>query len=247
MQSLSLLSKLRSHALQARALVIAASLALLMPTHTDAAPTSTTSKTKTHKLSMHKRLMNFSELMTFKIGANTKAQEWTLTEFAKAQNQNVLVVIWATWCGPCLQEIPHLPNLQKEMIKHKVPCKIVTLHAEPRMPSLDRLSKTITDQLIIAHSDMILEMMDHIECQSIPLMLLFDETGAPYAWQQVGSKDLKTEKQRSAFIKELQIQFKARQEEKAQRAKAQAVAHKEAEAAKKQETSKDKTAPSPQP
>lgn len=45
------------------------------------------------------------------------AQTMTLSQF---RGQVVILNFWATWCAPCLDELPSLENLQKQMPRVKI-------------------------------------------------------------------------------------------------------------------------------
>ncbi|HLN64259.1 MAG TPA: TlpA disulfide reductase family protein [Symbiobacteriaceae bacterium] len=52
-----------------------------------------------------------------------------IVRLSELKGQIVLLNFWATWCGPCRQEMPHLDQLQKEMAG-KV--RVIALGADPR-------------------------------------------------------------------------------------------------------------------
>ena len=49
------------------------------------------------------------------IDINDKKQ--TLSQY---KGKDVMLIFWATWCGPCIQEIPHLIELRKEIGEDKL-------------------------------------------------------------------------------------------------------------------------------
>lgn len=46
---------------------------------------------------------------------NVKALDGTSLQLAELQGKTVLLNFWATWCGPCIAEIPDLIALQEEL------------------------------------------------------------------------------------------------------------------------------------
>jgi len=58
------------------------------------------------------------------------------------RGKNVLLVFWATWCGPCIMELPHLKALRTRLSKDKL--AILAISNEPA----DLLKKFASDKKI---------------------------------------------------------------------------------------------------
>ena len=58
------------------------------------------------------------------------------------ENQAVLVVFWATWCAPCVRELPELEKLRKNLSDR--PISIVSIVDQPRKAVLGFLKKMET-------------------------------------------------------------------------------------------------------
>jgi thiol-disulfide isomerase/thioredoxin len=48
------------------------------------------------------------------------------------------VNVWATWCGPCIAEMPRLVEWQKQLEKENVPVELVFLSVDAGQPEVDR-------------------------------------------------------------------------------------------------------------
>ena len=46
------------------------------------------------------------------------------------RGKNVMIVLWATWCTPCLEEIPHLIALENIISRDNLPVKILAISNE---------------------------------------------------------------------------------------------------------------------
>ena len=95
------------------------------------------------------------------------------------KDQPVLVDFFATWCGPCRAEIPHLKNLEKEM--HGKNIEFVSISMDPAKDK-ERWKKFVTEKelggvQLMADKDWNSQFVLDYTIQSIPRFILIDPNG----------------------------------------------------------------------
>jgi cytochrome c-type biogenesis protein len=58
--------------------------------------------------------------------SDQSSKTWTV---ANLKGQTTLINVWATWCGPCREELPHLQQLY-EQIKSRGDIQVITLNVD---------------------------------------------------------------------------------------------------------------------
>jgi len=70
--------------------------------------------------------------------ADQNNRTWTLDNL---KGKTTLINVWATWCGPCRQELPHLQKLY-EQIKDRSDIQIITLNIDEDMSLVEPYLKS---------------------------------------------------------------------------------------------------------
>lgn len=89
------------------------------------------------------------------------------------QGKVVLVNFWATWCGPCIKEMPGLMQLREEISQESLVMINVSLDYDAKAVVKYIEKKKLNFPNYIASPD----LMELLEIRAIPKMLLYDVDG----------------------------------------------------------------------
>jgi thiol-disulfide isomerase/thioredoxin len=117
------------------------------------------------------------EEMTWAVMDNKTTLEGNISKLKDFQGKVVILDFWATYCPPCIQEIPHLKELQKKYGKENL--EIVGLHVggdddRPRVPAF--VEKLKIDYPLAVPEDALTRFVFG-NTDDIPQTAIFDRQG----------------------------------------------------------------------
>jgi thiol-disulfide isomerase/thioredoxin len=111
--------------------------------------------------------------------ADLSGQTWKLSTL---EGKSVLINLWATWCGPCNQELPHLQELYTK-VKDRPDVQILTLNIDEDLGLVQPFMKEkgYTFPVLPAYS-FVIDLLDGF---AIPQNWIVDPQGK-WRWTQIG-------------------------------------------------------------
>lgn len=104
----------------------------------------------------------------------------------KLKGKTVFINFWASWCGPCISEMPSIQELQKKVANENIEFLLVSNEHEKQI-------KNFVDnhdfQMDFARLDMPLEQL---EVQGLPTTYIISPDGN-IAYSEMGARDWSTE------------------------------------------------------
>ncbi len=100
-------------------------------------------------------------------------------KLSSLKGKKVYIDVWATWCGPCIKEIPALKALEKEL--HEAPIEFVSISID-QIKDKDKWlefidQKELSGLQLFADGDWKSEITTAYNIKGIPRFLLIDEEG----------------------------------------------------------------------
>lgn len=95
------------------------------------------------------------------------------------QGKKVYIDVWATWCGPCIREIPALKTLEKELHDENIEFVSVSIDKEKDREKWLKMveEKELAGTQLMAQGDWKSDVTTAYNIKGIPRFLLIDEAG----------------------------------------------------------------------
>ena len=108
-------------------------------------------------------------------------RQWTLQKWAHLRKRPIMVVAWATYCGPCMGEMPSIQEMKKIMGKSLdvLPICVEKLKPGYSLPNI---------KMPLFYSRSLAGMMSLFDMNGIPAVLIFSPDGQ-LLHREVGAKD----------------------------------------------------------
>lgn len=106
-----------------------------------------------------------------------KSIDGQTVSLASLKGKVVLVDMWATWCGPCKEQIPHLKKLEEEVKGTDIAIVSISVDKDADQPKWEAFvkEKELTGIQLFAGSNK--DMMEYYKINGIPRFLVFDQQG----------------------------------------------------------------------
>ncbi len=109
-------------------------------------------------------------------------------DLSKFKGRPMLVNLWASWCAPCIKELPTLQKLEKAQAKNgKVAVIAVSQDMAPKA-SVDAFLKGKGIGRFAAYHDPEMNLTSALGVQIMPTTILYD-TGGKEVWRYTGDLD----------------------------------------------------------
>lgn len=118
----------------------------------------------------------------FDSGMELQLIDGTILNTESLRGKATVVNYWATWCGPCVREIPAFNKIYSEQSDQ---VQFIGISVDSEIATVERFLQRTTIDYPLVHADMRFSMLTG-PVRSIPLSLFFDSEGQ-YAGKVVGS------------------------------------------------------------
>ena len=109
-------------------------------------------------------------------------------DFAKYRGKYVFIDLWASWCIPCIKEIPHLKQLEKELQNKDVVFLSISIDTNVAAWKKKVAALDLEGELLINKDNKLGEVLN---VSGIPFFLIYDKEGKLYKYNAYRPSDVR--------------------------------------------------------
>ncbi len=104
--------------------------------------------------------------------------EGDFVSIKKFGSEYIVLNIWATWCAPCVKELPSLHKLS-QLLPYDSDWKVIAVSIDNKknLPKLARFTKHYGVENIANYNDYNLELQKNINVSKLPMTLIINKSG----------------------------------------------------------------------
>lgn len=110
-------------------------------------------------------------------------------DFAKFRGKYVYVDMWASWCVPCIKEIPHLKALEKELQNQDVVFLSISIDSKEESWKKKVAALGLEGNLLINKDN---KLGEALNVSGIPFFIIYDKEGRLYKYNAPRPSDVRT-------------------------------------------------------
>ncbi|MGM0422011.1 MAG: TlpA family protein disulfide reductase [Pseudomonadota bacterium] len=105
-------------------------------------------------------------------------------DFSRWRGQKLIVNLWATWCAPCVDELPYLDNLKEKAGALGMDVIAVSLDRQKDHAEIAAFLDKLDVENLTPYHDADGEFMRNLDIRQFPLTLILNEQGQIIAQHQ---------------------------------------------------------------
>ena len=110
-------------------------------------------------------------------------------DFSKFRGKYVYVDMWASWCVPCIMEIPHLIELEKNLSNSDVVFLSISIDNKEEAWKKKVTALGLEGNLLIDKDNKLCEALN---VRGIPFFIIYDKEGKLYKYNAPRPSDVRT-------------------------------------------------------
>lgn len=107
-----------------------------------------------------------------------------IVDLRQFRGRKLVVNLWATWCAPCVDELPYLDNLGELISPYGMEVIAISLDRRKNYAEITRFLRRLNVENLTPYLDADGEFMRNLEIRQFPMTLMLNENGEIIAQYQ---------------------------------------------------------------